>query len=76
METVERDYSHPSIIMWVPVNESWGMPNARDSRQQQHLRALYALTRALDATRLVIDNDGWEHTDSPTVRDSRLRPHR
>jgi len=40
------------------------MPNARDSRQQQHLRALYALTRALDATRLVIDNDGWEHTDS------------
>lgn len=64
METVERDYSHPSIIMWVPINESWGMPNARDSRQQQHLRALYSLTRALDATRLVIDNDGWEHTDS------------
>ena len=64
MECVERDYNHPSIIMWVPINESWGVPNLRDPRQQQHLRAMYSLTKSLDATRLVIDNDGWEHTDS------------
>ena len=24
-EAVERDYNHPSIIMWVPINESWGI---------------------------------------------------
>ena len=64
MECVERDYNHPSIIMCVPINESWGVPNLRDTRQQQHLRAMYTLTKSLDATRLVIDNDGWEHTDS------------
>ena len=22
---VERDYNHPSIVTWVPVNESWGV---------------------------------------------------
>ena len=62
-EAVERDYNHPSIIIWVPINESWGVPNLRDPRQQQHLRAMYTLTKSLDSTRLVIDNDGWEHTD-------------
>jgi len=62
-ESVERDYNHPSIVIWVPINESWGTPNLRDERQQHHLRALYTLTRSLDATRLVIDNDGWEHVN-------------
>ncbi|HUE01967.1 MAG TPA: glycoside hydrolase family 2 TIM barrel-domain containing protein [Bryobacteraceae bacterium] len=59
---VERDYNHPSIIIWAPINESWGVPNLRDVRQQNHLKSLYALTHSLDATRLVIDNEGWEHT--------------
>jgi beta-galactosidase/beta-glucuronidase len=62
-EAVERDYNHPSIILWVPINESWGVPNLRDPRQQQHLRSLYTLTLSLDATRPMIDNDGWEHTN-------------
>jgi beta-galactosidase/beta-glucuronidase len=63
LEAVARDYNHPSIIVWAPINESWGVPNLRDPRQQNHLKSLYALTRALDPTRLVIDNEGWEHTD-------------
>ena len=64
IEAVERDYNHPSIVMWIPINESWGAPNLRDPRQQSHLKALYHLTKSLDPTRLVIDNDGWEHTDT------------
>jgi beta-galactosidase/beta-glucuronidase len=64
-EAVERDVNHPSIVMWVPINESWGVPNLRgDPRQQAHLRALYEATKALDPARPVIDNDGWEHTGS------------
>ena len=62
-EAVERDYNHPSIVLWVPINESWGTPNLVDPQQQQHLRSLYTLTHSLDATRPVIDNDGWEHTN-------------
>jgi beta-galactosidase/beta-glucuronidase len=64
IEVVERDYNHPSIIIWTPVNESWGVPNLSDRRQLAHLKALYYLTKSLDDTRLVIDNDGWEHTDA------------
>jgi beta-galactosidase/beta-glucuronidase len=62
-EIVNRDYNHPSVIMWIPLNESWGVPDLADQRQQFHLRTLYALTKSLDATRLVSDNDGWEHTE-------------
>lgn len=63
IEAVQRDYNHPSVVMWVPINESWGTPNLNDPRQRAHLRANYLLTKSLDPTRPVIDNDGWEHTD-------------
>jgi beta-galactosidase/beta-glucuronidase len=63
MEVVERDANHPSIIIWAPINESWGTPDLSDPRQQNHLKSLYTLTRSLDHSRLVIDNEGWEHTD-------------
>jgi beta-galactosidase/beta-glucuronidase len=62
MEVVERDSSHPSVVTWVPINESWGVPNlARDPQQRDYVRALYHLTKAFDRTRPVIGNDGWEH---------------
>ncbi len=63
IDAVGRDYNHPSIIIWAPLNESWGVPNVRDARQQAHMKAMYMLTKSLDSTRLVIDNEGWEHTD-------------
>ena len=46
--SVERDYNHPSIIMWIPINESWGVPNLRDRSQQNHLKSIYWLTHSLD----------------------------
>jgi len=73
-EVVARDYNHPCIVAWVPMNESWGVPNlARDPSQTEHLLALYHLTRSLDATRLAVSNDGWEHalTDLCTIHDYR-----
>ncbi|MRX72475.1 glycoside hydrolase family 2 [Bacillus lacus] len=63
MEIIERDYNHPSIVAWVPLNESWGIPNVKGSKQQQHHSlAMYHLIHSLDTTRLVISNDGWELT--------------
>lgn len=57
---VERDRSHPSVIAWVPFNESWGVEALDgDAAQVAHVTAVLAQTRALDATRLVIANDGW-----------------
>lgn len=66
---VERDRSHPSIIAWVPLNESMGYPKleAGDARQISGLQRLVHLTRRLDPTRPVIDNDGWEQTATSDV---------
>ena len=72
MEVLERDVSHPCVIAWVPINESWGVPALERSRAQQDLvRGLYHLTKSLDPHRLVIGNDGWEQpvTDVVTVHD-------
>jgi hypothetical protein len=61
IEIIERDYSHPCVVTWVPFNESWGAPNLPDSPQERHyVEALYHLTRTLDPTRPVVGNDGWE----------------
>ena len=73
-EAVERDYNHPCIVAWVPMNESWGVPDlAHDPGQTEHLLSLYHLTRSLDGTRPVVSNDGWEHalTDLCTIHDYR-----
>ena len=65
LEIVRRDRSHPSIVTWVPMNESWGVQDiATEPAQQAYSTALTALTRALDPTRPVVSNDGWEHVDS------------
>ncbi|NED99562.1 glycoside hydrolase family 2 [Phytoactinopolyspora halotolerans] len=65
MEAVERDRSHPCVVAWVPLNESWGVPTIATSRQQRDFAtSLYHVTKALDPTRPVISNDGWEHTVS------------
>lgn len=62
-EAIERDASHPCIVVWVPFNESWGVPDLTATPAHQHcVQALYHLTKTLDPTRPVIGNDGWEST--------------
>jgi hypothetical protein len=62
MDVLTRDESHPCIVAWVPINESWGVPDvAHDPAQQHYVQALYHLTRALDPARPAVDNEGWEH---------------
>ncbi|MFF2887263.1 glycoside hydrolase family 2 protein [Paenibacillus sp. NPDC057967] len=65
MDIVRQYYNHPSIITWVPFNESWGIMNvAKDRRQQAFTESIYHLTKSFDPMRLVVSNDGWEHTVS------------
>ncbi len=60
-DVIQRDISHPCIIAWVPLNESWGVPSLPEVPAQRHyVKALYHLTKTLDPTRPVVGNDGWE----------------
>lgn len=71
-EAIRRDYNHPSIIVWTPLNESWGVPAIQSHGEAQRLNdCLYSLAHCLDGTRLVSGNDGWEQamTDIVTVHD-------
>jgi beta-galactosidase/beta-glucuronidase len=62
---VRRDYNHPCIISWVPVNESMGFPGLAHEHtgQYAYIERMVRVTRRLDSSRPVVDNDGWEHTD-------------
>lgn len=55
---LERDYGHPSVIGWCPLNEArfvWG--NATDYTGQ---KALYDLTKAYDPARPVVGSSGGD----------------
>lgn len=74
LEVVARDYSAPSIIGWCPFNETWDV----DGRPQNDevLRMVYRVTKALDLTRPVIDTSGNFHveTDIHDVHDYEQNP--
>lgn len=64
-EVIQRDASHPCIVVWVPFNESWGVPDLTATpAHRNYVQALYHLTKTLDSTRPVIGNDGWESTST------------
>jgi beta-galactosidase/beta-glucuronidase len=76
-EAIRRDMSHPCIVAWVPLNESWGVPDLlTNPAHRDYVRALYFLTKTLDPTRVVVGNDGWEHvaTDIVSVHDYASNP--
>lgn len=68
MDAVRMQQSHPSVVCWVPFNESWGVQDlASVPEQRDFVLSVTALTRALDPSRPVISNDGWEHVDSHII---------
>ena len=60
-EAVLRDRDHASVVAWVPMNESFGLGPSPPAAFLNHL---YELTHALDGSRPVVSNDGWEHAIS------------
>lgn len=68
LEILKRDYNHPCIVAWVPLNESWGVHEILDREDEQaHSLGLYYLIKSIDRTRPVISNDGWTHTKSDII---------
>ena len=61
LDLVRRDRGHPSIVTWVPFNESWGVwHQAERPEQRAFVEGIVGLTHALDNSRPVVGNDGWE----------------
>ena len=51
-----------SVITYVPFNESWGVGDLPKNKYMlDFTRGVYYLTKAIDDTRLVSTNDGWEN---------------
>lgn len=68
IEFIERDFNHPSIVVWVPINESWGIRNVvGDKNQQSYEKLMINLIKAYDQTRPVSGNDGWEQTSDTDI---------
>ena len=59
IEVLERDFNHPSIVVWCPLNETWD----KNGRKQfdPALTLLYDTTKAIDPTRPCIDTSGFYH---------------
>ncbi|HZR40816.1 MAG TPA: beta-galactosidase [Ktedonobacteraceae bacterium] len=61
LEEIERDYSHPSIIGWCPLNETWQAIRDEITSLDEATHALFLATKALDTTRPVLDASGYSH---------------
>ena len=69
-EAVERDFNHPCIVTWCPLNEMWSDPeDERWVRDVRFADAAYAFTKALDPTRPCIDVSGGLHGHKTDVAD-------
>ncbi len=51
-----RDGNHPSIVIWSLINEDWGIRLCEDAAHRAWLKDSFDWLKALDPTRLVVDN--------------------
>ena len=65
---VESLSNHPSIVMWVVYNESWGQPGESVSKQGVDI------VRELDDTRLVSIASGWNDYEYGDIKDTHWYP--
>ncbi|MCK4284479.1 MAG: beta-galactosidase, partial [Candidatus Brocadiae bacterium] len=61
LEVLARDYSHPCIVGWCPLNETAEQMTDRYSPLTDLIRGLFLATKAMDTTRPVLDSSGYSH---------------
>lgn len=61
LEALERDYSHPAIIGWCPLNETSQNLSDRITTLDDVTRAMFLACKAMDTTRPVLDTSGYSH---------------
>jgi hypothetical protein len=66
-DQIERDFNHPSLIIWTIFNEEWGigsLPGTERAHRVDWVLQMVQLARQLDPTRLIHDNSGWSHLET------------
>ena len=66
LEVLERDFSHPCIIGWCPLNETAQPIQDRITGLDDLTRGLFVAARAMDPTRPVLDASGYSHRVAET----------
>ncbi|HLH58473.1 MAG TPA: beta-galactosidase [Streptosporangiaceae bacterium] len=61
LEAVERDYSHPCIVGWCPLNETRQEFGESLTVLDDVTRAMFLATKAADRSRPVLDASGYSH---------------
>ncbi|MEX0775934.1 MAG: sugar-binding domain-containing protein [Phycisphaeraceae bacterium] len=61
LEALGRDYSHPAIIGWCPLNETLQPLHDRITVLDDVTRGMFLATKAMDSTRPVLDASGYSH---------------
>ena len=60
-ESIERDYSHPSIVGWCPQNETDQQMEDLINELDDTTHAMYYATKLADPSRPCIDSSGYSH---------------
>lgn len=61
LEVLERDYSHPCIVGWCPLNETWQALGDRLTVLDDVTRGMFLAAKAMDTSRPVLDASGYAH---------------
>lgn len=70
IEAVERDFNHPSIVGWCPLNETHiDRYGNGEGIHDTIVRNIYLTTKALDKTRPCIDTSGYVHQKFSDIYD-------
>jgi beta-galactosidase/beta-glucuronidase len=65
-EELERDRSHPAIVGWCPLNETFQELTDRQTVLDDVTHAMVTIARLADGTRPVLDASGYSHRDPST----------
>ena len=61
LEALERDYSHPAIVGWCPLNETAQNIGDGINVLDDVTQGMYLATKAMDTSRPVLDTSGYSH---------------
>jgi beta-galactosidase/beta-glucuronidase len=61
LEELERDYSHPAIVGWCGLNESYYKLRESITNLDDVTRGMFLAAKAMDTSRPVLDASGYAH---------------